>query len=652
MGRRIGGTVRTAAVSCPVFVVLFIGAAHAATIRVTNTNDDGDGSLRQAVVAAQNGDTLVFDAAGTINLTTGQITLDKNLTIIGPGADKLAVDAGTFSRIFYCATDGVSVAISGLALVNGYVGAGELGGGIYFYSQGGSLTVDSCEIAGCQALGSGGGIAVGGSASLTLKNSTIALCGNADYGGGIYAVTTGAVTVKNSTISGCSSSNSGGGIYLENGSLAIRNSTVTDNRCGVGEGGGIFLNGAVTLTMVSALVAGNVDNSAGPAHPDISQDGATVSASCCLIGDNTGSGLAAGSPDASGNYIGTAANPVNPELEGLGNNGGPTRTHALGADSPALDRGSNPDQLVTDQRGRYHYRLYGAGVDIGAYEYQPTRPIVTGVSPTANPRPTWSWTGGGRGNGHFRYQLDGESAGGWIETTDTVFTAPLLTDGWHTLYVQEQDVVTGQYGSSGAFSIFVDTAGPAVSISPNYEMVTGTPITFTFSFQENVVDFSSDDITVTGGAKGAFTRITGTLYRLEVEPTAEGTVTVSVPAGACQDDLGNPGFAGSALVVYDAVPPEAPAVSGDAFTDDTTPTWTWTGGSGGNGTFRYQLDSESGVWIETTDTSFTPAFALTPGRHTLYVQERDDAGRWSESGSFTVTIYGMLIKQRSAKRLR
>jgi len=59
-----------------------------------------------------------------------------------------------------------------------------------------------------------------------------------------------------------------------------------------------------------------------------------------------------------------------------------------------------------------------------------------------------------------------------------------------------------------------------------------------------------------------------------------------------------------------------------------------------NGTYRYKLDNSnlnSGA-TQTTSTSFTPSSALSEGSHTLYVQERDDAGNWSSPGSRTIVI--------------
>jgi hypothetical protein len=78
-------------------------SAHAATITVTNTNDSGPGSLRQALVDAHYGDTINFDSSlkgQTITLTSGRLIVDKNVTISGPGANHLAVDGNATDFVF------------------------------------------------------------------------------------------------------------------------------------------------------------------------------------------------------------------------------------------------------------------------------------------------------------------------------------------------------------------------------------------------------------------------------------------------------------------------------------------------------------------------------------------------------------------------
>src|SRR5947209_3253223 len=84
---------------------------------VMNTNDNGPGSLRQAVADVAPGGTITFDVTGTIALTGGELTIDKDLTINGPGANQLTVSGNNLSRVFNI--NGGSVDISGLTISNG-----------------------------------------------------------------------------------------------------------------------------------------------------------------------------------------------------------------------------------------------------------------------------------------------------------------------------------------------------------------------------------------------------------------------------------------------------------------------------------------------------------------------------------------------------
>src|SRR5262245_59117299 len=70
---------------------------------VTNTMDSGPGSLRQEIANTAANGTVDFapGVTGTITLTTGQITINKGLTITGPGAGVLSVSGNNSSSIFF-----------------------------------------------------------------------------------------------------------------------------------------------------------------------------------------------------------------------------------------------------------------------------------------------------------------------------------------------------------------------------------------------------------------------------------------------------------------------------------------------------------------------------------------------------------------------
>lgn len=94
-------------------------------------------------------------------------------------------------------------------------------------------------------------------------------------------------------------------------------------------------------------------------------------------------------------------------------------------------------------------------------------------------------------------------------------------------------------------------------------------------------------------------------------------------------------------VELDTQKPGAPAVTGPAATTDLKPTWTWNAGNpAGNAGFRAALDDSTGLNVAVTGPakSYTPVNNLLPGEHTLWAQERDSAGNWSDAGKFKLTI--------------
>lgn len=96
----------------------------------------------------------------------------------------------------------------------------------------------------------------------------------------------------------------------------------------------------------------------------------------------------------------------------------------------------------------------------------------------------------------------------------------------------------------------------------------------------------------------------------------------------------------SIRVTVDHAIPAMPILPADANTIDRTPTWSWISGGAGEGVYRYKLD-DTDLTIgadETTLNFFTPSADLSYGPHTFYIQERDEVGNWSMSGSQTLTI--------------
>ena len=189
MSQRIfnSNTCRILFATCLSALCLAALSAEAATITVINTADSGPGSLRQALADANNEDTINFDSSlngQTIRLTSGELVVNRIVSINGPGLNNLAVDANYASRVFHV-SGGASVTISGLSITNGFA-SGLYGGGIY--NDHSTLSVINCALSGNSANDAGGIYndgASGGSATLYVLNCT--LSGNgAPVAGGIY----------------------------------------------------------------------------------------------------------------------------------------------------------------------------------------------------------------------------------------------------------------------------------------------------------------------------------------------------------------------------------------------------------------------------------------------------------------------------------
>ncbi|HET6976980.1 MAG TPA: Ig-like domain repeat protein [Pyrinomonadaceae bacterium] len=246
---------------------------------VTNNLDAGAGSLRQAIIDACDGSTITFNMAtvtSPISLTTAELTLNKNLTITGPGSTSLTIERSSAPatpqfRIFNVSTSSVAVNISGVTVTNGHPadgtpggfsgGSGVEGGGIRNLGQ---LVMSDVRVIGNQS-GNGG--------------TAISLPGNGGAGGGIY--NEGSVlTMTNSVVSGNRSGDGGGGgtgsgggrggegagIYTRNNSTTTLTNVVISNNTGGlstvrggfgGMAGGIYIAAPATVIMNTCVVSNN-----------------------------------------------------------------------------------------------------------------------------------------------------------------------------------------------------------------------------------------------------------------------------------------------------------------------------------------------------------------------------------------------------------
>ena len=342
-----------------------IGAYEAGPERVMNLNDSGPGSLRQAILSANAGDSITFAPflTGTIRLTSGELAIGKDLAIVGPGAKTIAVSGNNASRVFnhFAGT----VTISGLAISNG--NATGSGGAI---TNAAPLTLSNCSVAGNTSAGNGGAVCNTADGILrisgcTFSGNTATTSANNGGGGAIYDNSTilgGSVSIVNSTFHGNAANGSGGGIYSATRPLLLTNCTFSGNAA-ASNAGAIYSSSGFTVG--NTIIAGNTC----PNGPNIY--GFAHSLGYNLIGATDGSSgwLASGT--------GMDLTGIDPVLGPLQDNGGPTFTMALLPGSPAIDAGGSFG-LPTDQRGQSrpydnsalaNANQFGEdGSDIGAFE--------------------------------------------------------------------------------------------------------------------------------------------------------------------------------------------------------------------------------------------------------------------------------------------
>ena len=405
------------------------GSSSNLVFTVNSTNDVEDGvpgiahcSLREAINAANANPTtnttmitfatnvpgISTGVTGTITLTNGQLAISKSVSINGPGMTNLTVSGNNSNRVFI--VDIVSAAISGLTVANGYVDHDD-GGGIWSY---GYLTITSCTFSNNRAYYYGS--AIYNKNALNLNNCLV--CSNANsqgYGalwndGGLLMLESSAV-IKNPTTGIESGSR---------GTVNLANCTISGNAAGIGCGtfDSIYINSCTIISNSASDIdfkgTNHIRNSIigrGPAGSSW-----VYSDDYNLIQNRTNSYWILNILGATNHCIFNQ----DPKLGPLAYLGGPTPTHPLRYDSPALNAG-NGGGLTTDQRGLPRpigtpAVAGGDGSDIGAYEADPNLRL-TAIAKSGNDILLNFPTVFGRS-----YEIDGKNNlnGSWTMVTNNI----------------------------------------------------------------------------------------------------------------------------------------------------------------------------------------------------------------------------------------
>lgn len=263
---------------------------------VTNTNDSGSGSLRDAVAVGGTVtfDSVVFATPQTINLTSGRLPINSPVTIVGPGSGLLSVSStsgiafvqksstpggpnGSLGvsgvRIAGWSGSGISISRGSVGLTNCVVdGSASSGAAIFSSSLAGAISVNSCQFTGSAAF------VDGYEAATSVSGCTFT------------GVSGFAVRVSNLSsglgVGGCTFTNCGGGVgsgatFSFGSSLGVNNCTFT------GCGTGLALSPAFLATTANAVISGCTFSKNGTGANLATSSNATIRLSGCQFSGNS-----------------------------------------------------------------------------------------------------------------------------------------------------------------------------------------------------------------------------------------------------------------------------------------------------------------------------------------------------------------------------
>ncbi len=321
-----------------------------------------DSTIKENVSTDRAGGGLYVSNVEKATLVIERSEFHDNSSPYGGGALAASNVDATITDSLFVGNSGSGVSISRDARIERTVfranTSAGFAGGLYHFQ--GTLELIDCEFDGNHAVLYGGGVSVGIGSEAVIRGSLFRGNTAGGDGGGLF-LSSGSTLLINSTVTGNRAGGNGGGVVARNSTIAnstiVHNVADTNNSSGF-RGGGVYLaqfsGQEHNNRLYSSIVAMNTRTTEG-IDDQLSRDPA----------------------DAAHNLIGG-----DPLIAPLADYGGPTFTHALHPGSPAIDAGSNPQNLDTDARG--NARVFGAAADIGAFEHNGP-PVVTSLTPSVTP---------------------------------------------------------------------------------------------------------------------------------------------------------------------------------------------------------------------------------------------------------------------------
>ena len=262
--------------------VAALPAAASADSVVTNNNDSGAGSLRQALAESNAGpdaDTITFAASVTGSITVNsELTVNYATKIVGPGTASLTVRAPSSRVFFFYPFAGGDLELEGITVTGTPPGGSTVGAGVDANCAGANagLVLRNAAITASTTAQRGGGIFSDG-CDVSLVGSTISgntTTGVGAHGGAIFLTdspgggTADRLGIVDSVISGNSTGEHGGGVFASEvpAAIEITRSVISDNHTPIGScrcGGGLYLDDVGPITVDASTIAGNSAGAGG-----------------------------------------------------------------------------------------------------------------------------------------------------------------------------------------------------------------------------------------------------------------------------------------------------------------------------------------------------------------------------------------------------